>query len=161
MDFSAFGAASRVWTDYGYPATAYTIGAEFIRYYRWPVTPSIEFRYKSTSNGRTVDENTFGGGIRVEHAIRNFRPYGTFLVSKGTIHYNFDHPYNPHPTAEPYTQDGSVVYSPGLGVDYDIAYRWAVLADYQYEFWNLGYNQTLTPRALAIGVLYRVSFGRE
>jgi hypothetical protein len=65
-------------------------------------------------------------------------------------------PYNPHPTGQPYTQDGSIVYSPGVGVDYDLAYHWAVRGDYQFEFWNLGYNQTLSPKALTIGVVYRI-----
>jgi hypothetical protein len=161
IDLSAFTAFSRIWTDYGYPAGGYLFGVDFTRHYNLPVTPSIEFRIKSTSGGRTVDESTLGGGIRVERTIKNFHPYATLLISKGTIHYNFSNPYDPHPNGQPYTQDGSIVYSPGMGVDYDLAYHWAVRADYQFEFWNLGYNQTLSPRALAIGILYRVPFRRE
>jgi hypothetical protein len=155
-DLSTFAAYSRISPDYGPPNGGFTFGAGYTHYLRLPLTPTLEFRIKRSSNGAAVNENTWGGGIRIEHTIQNFHPYGTFLISKGTIHYNFSNPYNPHPTGQPYTQDGSIVYSPGLGVDYDLTYRWAVRADYQFECWNLGYNQTLSPTALTIGVLYRV-----
>ena len=157
-DISTFVAVSRIWPDYGGANNGFTFGADYTHYIlRLPVVPSLEFRVKKSS-GQAVDETTVGGGIRVERTIKNYRPYATFLVSKGTIHYNFSNPYTPHPTGQPYTQDGSIVYSPGLGLDYDLTYNWAVRADYQFESWTLGNTLPLTPRALTIGVLYRVLF---
>jgi hypothetical protein len=161
-ELSAFATYSRVTTDYGYPNKGgTTFGLLYVREVRWFLTPSIEFRVKATFDGRTVDEHTWGGGIRFERRIRDFRPYGNFFISSGTIHYNFSNPYNPHPTATPYTWDNSIVYSPGFGVDYNLSRYWGARFDYQFEFWNLGNSQTLTPQAMSFGILYRIQFGRE
>jgi len=158
-EISVFGGYAKVWPDYG-PFTNHgaTFGVDYIHYTHWFVNPSVEFRVKVTSGGGTVDENTWGGGARFEREIKYFHPYADFLISKGTIHYNFQNPTNPHPTGTPYTSDNSIVYSPGLGVDFDVTYHLAARVDYQWEFWNLGNNQTLTPKALTIGVLFRIPF---
>ena len=37
------------------------------------------------ANGATVDESTYGGGIRVEKSFNRFRPYADFLISGGSI----------------------------------------------------------------------------
>ena len=160
-EFSAFATYSRVTTDYGYPNNGATVGLQYLRFVRWYVTPSIEFRVKATFDGRTVDEHTWGGGVRFERRILDFRPYGNFFISSGTIHYNFSSPYNPHPVGKPYTSDNSIVYSPGFGIDYNLSKYWGARFDYQFEFWNLGNNQTLTPQAMSFGILYRIQFGRE
>ena len=154
-DISVFGTYSRVTTDYG-PETnnGYTFGANYTRYMHWFVNPSLEFRAK-IANGPTVDEKTFGGGIRAERQFKNFHPYADFLISAGTI--DFQHP-NIDVRGNLYKSDDSIVYSTGIGLDYDVTSRWAARADYQFEHWSLGTNQTLTPRVLSFGVVYRIPF---
>ena len=83
-----------------------------------------------------------------------FIPYIDFLVSSGTI--QFDQPFI-DARGKLYTSDNSIVYSAGGGVDYDITRHFAARFDYQFEHWNLGTTQTLTPEALSIGVVYHLS----
>lgn len=158
---SAFATYSRIRTDYGYANNGATFGLQYTRYLHWHLTPSIEFRVKTAFGGNTVDERTVGGGIRFEHRFHYFQPYGNFFISSGTIRYNFANPYNPHPTGASYTSDNSIVYSPGFGLDYKLSRYWGARLDYQFEFWNLGNDQTLTPQAMSFGILYRIHLGRE
>jgi len=154
-DISVFGTYSRVSPDYG-PQTnnGYTFGANYTRYMHWFVNPSLEFRAK-IAPGTTVDEKTFGGGIRVERQFKKFHPYADFLISAGTIDFQFP---NIDVRGKLYKSDDSIVYSTGGGLDYDITSQWAAKADYQFEHWSLGTNQTLTPGVLSFGVVYRIPF---
>jgi hypothetical protein len=153
-EISVYGAYSRVWPDYAPQKDNGAIfGADYTRFINFFLTPSLEFRGKVVS-GPTVNERTWGGGIRGEHRFRNFYPYIDFLVSAGTIQFN-------HPSLDAfgrlYASDNSIVYSAGGGVDYDITRRFAARFDYQFEHWNLGTNQSLTPEALSIGAVYHLT----
>lgn len=154
---SAFGMYSRVWTDYDIPGNGYTFGGDYTRFYSW-ASPSVEFRFKK-GNGRAVNERTIGGGIRVERSFRYFRPYADFLLSSGTITFAGKNYIGAQGTGS----NGSIVYSLGGGLDYDISDRWSIRVDYQHEHWNV--NKTplveLTPVALSFGVRYRFSLHRK
>ncbi len=63
-------------------------GGEYTRFMNRFLNPSLEVRGKVAA-GATVDERTWGGGIRGVHRFRNFYPYIDFLVSSGTIHFNY------------------------------------------------------------------------
>lgn len=156
-DASAFVAYTRLTTDYGYPDNGVTIGANYTRYFRF-ISPALEVRFK-TASGRTVGERTFGGGLRLEHQWSYFHPYADLLVSKGTITFADKNAIGSFGTGS----NGSIVYSYGGGVDYDFADQWSARVDYQSEHWNLGEppNFTLTPRALSIGILYRIRLHRR
>jgi len=154
-DISVFGAYSRVTPDYApQKNNGAMFGVDYIRYMHWFVTPSLEFRGK-IAPGPVVGQRTFGGGIRVERQLRNFHPYADFLVSAGTFTFT-------HPTIDVrgklYASDNSIVYSAGLGLDYDVTRTFAARVDYQFEHWNLGTSQTFTPENLRIGVFYRIPF---
>jgi len=154
-DISVFGAYSRLSPDYGpQQNNGVTFGADYTRYLHWFLNPSLELRGK-VAPGDTVGERTYGGGIRVEHQFRNFHPYADFLVSSATL--TFTHPII-DVRGKLYKSDNSIVYSVGGGLDYDITPKWAARADYQYEFWNYGINQTLTPTVFSLGVVYRIPF---
>ena len=134
-----------------------SFGIDYSRYMRF-VTPAIEFRVKLAS-GTTVDENTYGGGIRVEHQWSNFHPYGMFLISSGHINYHFKTPPIMS-NGKPYLSDSSVVYGYGGGLDYDITPNFSARGEFQAESWSLGgYTPiTLTPSMWSLGVVYRIPF---
>lgn len=154
---SGFFTYTRLAPDYGGSVNAFTLGGDYTKFYRL-VSPAVEVRFKKSSLG-TVSERTFGGGIRVEHAISYFHPYGDFLISSGTINFAGKNYIGANGTGS----NGSVVYSYGGGVDYDFADQWSVRVDYQSEHWNLNETPaiTLAPRALSFGVLYRFRFHRQ
>ena len=153
-EISFFGAYSRVSTDYGAQKDNGAIfGADYTRFMHFFLTPTLELRGK-IATGPNVNQRTWGGGIRAGHRFRRFYPYMDFLVSAGTIQFN--HPFIDS-RGKPYASDNSIVYSAGGGVDYDITRRFAARFDYQFEHWNLGTTQTLTPQALSIGAVYHLS----
>jgi hypothetical protein len=161
-DISAFVLYTRLTPDYG-PTNnnGVTLGVDYTRYTRWWANPSIEFRAK-IANGSTVNEKAFGGGIRFEKRIHDkFHPYADFLISAGSINYNFV----PPPTlinGQPYTSDSTITYSYGGGLDYDITRSFAFRGDFQFEKWYLDRNPAtaahLTPTGWSLGVVYRIPF---
>jgi len=152
---SAFGTYSRISTDRdSHKNNGVTFGGNYTRYLNWFLTPSLEFRGKIAPGG-TVGEKTFGGGIRGERRLKNFVPYANFLVSYGRL--TFTHPDTSGP-GKPYLYDDSIVYSTGLGLDYNLTSQWAARVDYQFEHWNLGQHNTFTPQVFSIGILYRIPF---
>jgi hypothetical protein len=132
-----------------------TFGFDYTRYASPWFTPSLEIRTKFAT-GTSVNESTYGGGLRVEHRFGSFYPYGDSLMSYGKI--TFNHPDRTGP-GPPYTHDDAFVTSFGLGCDIDITERWTARVDYQFEHWNVSYNEMFDPRALSFGVLYRIPFG--
>lgn len=153
---SAFVTYTRLDPDYSTDGNAVTVGGDYTRFLKF-VSPSIEARFK-TGSGPAVTETTFGGGIRVEHQIRYFHPYGDFLISDGLITFAQKDFIGGNGKGS----NSSVVYSFGGGVDYDFADQWSARVDYQSERWNLKTvpNVTLTPSAYSIGILYRFRLGR-
>lgn len=158
-DLSVFAMYHRLTPDYG-PTNnnGISFGADYTRYTRWWVKPSIEFRAK-IANGTTVDESSFGGGIRAEKPIGNFHPYADFLISAGSIKYHLKTP-PVLPNGQPYTSDGTVVYGFGGGLDYDVWRNFAVRGDYQFEKWHLDKYAPidLSPNGWSVGIVYRIPF---
>jgi len=166
-DLSTFVGYTRLSPDYGgLPDNlnnGVSFGAFYTRYLHW-FAPAVEFRGK-IANGHTVDEKTYGGGIRVEKSYRRYRPFGDFLVSAGTINYHLVTPPNvPAPPGIPYIihtySDSSVVYTLGGGLDFDVTERISARGEYQHEHWSLGKfgPVTLTPSMWGFGVVYRIPF---
>jgi opacity protein-like surface antigen len=153
---SAFGTYTRLTTDYGSSGNGITVGGDYIRYLKF-LSPAIEVRFK-TGSGMAVREETFGGGLRIEHQIKYFHPYADLLINDGLIHFT----KNGYIGGNGKGSNSSVVYSFGGGVDYDFADQWAARVDYQSEHWNLQTvpNVILTPRAFSFGILYRFRLGR-
>ena len=162
VELSAFGTFSIVNPDRAvfYPQNSNrnfgaTFGFDYTRYVSPWLTPSLELRTKFAT-GTSVNESTYGGGLRVEHRFGSFYPYGDFLMSYGTI--TFNHPDLTLP-GPPYTHDDAFVTSFGVGCDIDVTQRWTARVDYQFEHWKVSYNSIFNPHALSFGVLYRIPFG--
>lgn len=158
-DLSAFGLYSKLTPDYGpQKNNGITFGIDYTRYTRWWVNPSIEFRAK-IAHGTTVDEKSWGGGIRVEKPINHWHPYADFLLSAGTINYHLQTPAI-LPNGKPYIDDATITKSFGGGLDYDLTPRFALRGDMQFEKWHLDkYTPIyLTPYAWSAGVVYRIPF---
>lgn len=142
--------------DYGSSGDAVTVGGDYTKFYKF-LSPSLEARFK-TGSGLAVSEETFGGGLRVEHQIKYFHPYIDFLVSNGWIHFA----EKDYIGSNSNSSNSSIVYSFGGGMDYDVSDQWAARLDFQSESWNLQSvpNVTLAPRAYSFGILYRFLSGR-
>ncbi len=147
-DISVFGGFQSAQPDYG-PYTSYggVFGADFTRYIHFPVEPSLEFRANFNSN-IAVTEHSYVVGLRAAVPYRILKPYGTFLVGPGNIHF----PYNPG-----YTGDNSVVYSYGGGVDVHVIKNFSAKFDFQAQHWNTG-EFTYTPTLSTVGVVYTIPF---
>jgi hypothetical protein len=127
--------------------SGFTFGGDYSFNLPHGFVPSLEGRIKFAP-GSFVTENTYGGGVRLEHRIQYFRPYVDFLWSYGTISFTQQ--------VGTYKDDNSVVYSLGGGLDYNLTTNWATRVDYQYEFWKTGMHVAFNPGALTIGVVYRI-----
>ena len=99
--------------------------------------------------------DTFGGGL-IYHPrwirFHRFEPYAKGIASYGSIDFTIGSPN--------YSHDTRTVISVGGGVDYRLATRIALRADYEYQRWPqfLGPN-ALTPSGFTVGALY--SFGHS
>ena len=79
-----------------------------------------------------------------------------FLFGRGEIDY---HP--PFVVGDlQYLSSNTFVYSPGVGLDYNLTHSLAIKADAQFQHWNtpVTASGTLNPTALTIGVLYNFDF---
>jgi hypothetical protein len=157
-DLSVFGEYQRLTPDYG-PGTnpGIVLGGDFTYFLRFPVVPSLEARLAYSTGGVVANEHTFLVGARADlnrFTAKRYHPYAVLLLGPGTITFV-------HPTPN-YPSDNSIVVSYGGGLDYEITRSVAVKGEFTTQSWNLGTGSSpLTPSALAIGVRYRLPFGRR
>lgn len=151
LDISVYGGYLNTNSDYGpYRNTGEAFGVDLTPHlFHFPIDPSLEFRINLT-NGPAVAERTYLPGLRGTYNFHALHPYGTFLIGPGTIHFNF--PNNG------YQNDSSTVYDLGGGLNLDVYPNFQVMADFQYQHWNLGGSDTLTPTLFLFGVTYHIPF---
>lgn len=155
-----FGGAAYNQPDYGpdqYKDWGFVLGGNYDRYFRvgnFPVGAGLEMRMTRVT-GTIVDENTWGGGIRLNTEIFNrFHPFVDGLLGEGTIKYHFlPFPNNPH-----YTQDNGWILQYGFGIDVDLTPSFSLKLDGQQQNWNLGTNYTLGPAVYSAAIVYRIPF---
>lgn len=159
MDVTIFGGLQHLDPDYGRSGYGFTAGADLTRYFHFPIAPSFEVR-GNYAHANFVTESTQLFGFRVKTDLRHrIHPYADFLIGAGEIHFD-------QPLAPGYTHDGSVVYSYGAGVDYDLYKNFAAKVDFQGQSWNMGpesaapgaANFTLAPTTWVFGLAYRIPF---
>jgi hypothetical protein len=120
------------------------------------LSPSLEAR-GSYTRGSDVALKTILGGIRLEPKLERIHPYGNVLVGRGSI--VFVHPGR-HPDGSLYSNDDSIIFNYGGGLQYDLRENWAVQAEFQRQEWNLGGNPQVRfhPNGFNFGVVYRIPF---
>jgi len=155
-EISAFAGFTNIDSDYGDRNSGFTLGADYTRFFHFPVAPSFEVRANHTS-GMSLTEESILFGLRFEAPIhRYFHPYGTALIGGTKIIFKVP----PYPT---YTYDQTSAYSLGGGIDIDVARNFRAKFEYQQQFEDFGPNYlhddfTLTPHGFTAGVVYRIPF---
>ena len=93
----------------------------------------------------------------MEYPLGKFHPYADFLIGRGQIDYHspgfiFGNTL--------YISTNTVVYSPGVGVDYNFTHNLALKADAQFQHWSTPViaSGTIYPVALTFGVVYNFDF---
>ncbi len=162
LGISAFGLATGNWTNLsGGRNLAITAGGDlaFLSFHRF--RPVLEIRGTYPFYGGQVDrQKAVMGGLKVERQFGNFRPYANFLVGRGVI--DFQHGGYIY-SGYLYIRTVSTVYSPGVGVEYDLTRHWALKADLQYQHWDTPAvpSGVVNPRLLSAGAVYRFDFNHH
>lgn len=148
-DISVFAGVELANPEYGpNDNSGVALGADFTRYFRHlPVQPSLELR-ANLNYGTYADERSVLVGLKAGYQYHRFDPYVDFLVGPGFIHY----PLNIN-----YTDDNSVVYSYGGGIDVDLLRNFSLKLDLQQQRWNTD-TFTFKPVVGVIGVTYHIPF---
>lgn len=161
LGISVFGAGTGTWTKIrGGRNLGITAGADlsFMSYRRF--RPSIELRGTYPIKGGTIaSEKNFMGGVKVEYPYGNFHPYANFLIGRGEINYQNGGFVTGNLL---YFRSQSTIFSPGFGVDYDVAKDWAIKGDYQFQHWDVPVlpSGSTNANSISVGVLYRFDFNQ-
>lgn len=159
LQLSAFVAGTGTFTNLeGGKNLDITAGADltFLRFRRF--RPAAEVRGSYPIDGGTISsQKSFLVGPRVEYPLGRAHPYVDFFVGRGQIDYlnggfvvgNLD-----------YISSNSFVYSPGVGVDFDLNHYFAVKGDVQFQHWNTPVTPSgsINPTALTLGLVYNFDF---
>jgi hypothetical protein len=155
-EISAFAGFTNIDSDYGTRNNGFTIGADYTRFFHFPIAPSFEVRANHTS-GISLTEESILFGLRLEAPFRQrFHPYATALFGGTKIFFKF-------PPTTTYTYDQTSAISLGGGIDVDVTRNFRAKFDYQQQFEDFGANAfnpdfTLTPSGFTAGVVYRIPF---
>ena len=123
----------------------------------WVRGIGIEAEYRAVYAGDMVDqtglkESTAGGGaIYTWRHWRDFRPYGKYIFSLGSI------AFAPIPQANgsSYSQDSRAAQAFGGGFEVRCSHHIWARADYQYQSWGRFLGPTdFTPQGLSVGAMY-------
>lgn len=161
LGLSAFGAATGTYTNIlGGRNLGITAGADlaFLSYRRFRPVLEVRGNYPFY-NGRINNQRSLLGGLKIERPIGPFHPYANFLIGRGQINYPIGLLFN----NLLYLKTVSTVYSPGVGLDYDITDQWAAKVDFQYQHWDTPAvaGGVINPKALSAGVVYRFDFNHH
>jgi opacity protein-like surface antigen len=155
LQLSAFAGATGIFTDFlGGKNLAITAGADLTFLAFRQFRPAFEIRGTyPIDSGHISSQKSFLLGPKVEYPIGPFHPYADFLIGRGEIDYNnggfiFDNTL--------FISTNTVVYSPGVGLDYNFTHNLAIKADAQFQHWNTAAvaSGSIHPTALTLGVLY-------
>ena len=159
LQLSAFAGVTGTFTGFeGGKNLGITAGADLtylgFRLFR----PSFEARGTyPIDEGHISSQKNFLLGPKVEYPLGKLHPYADFLIGRGQIDYHspgfiFGNTL--------YISTNTVVYSPGVGVDYNFSHNLALKADAQFQHWDTPVvaSGTIHPVALTLGVVYNFDF---
>jgi opacity protein-like surface antigen len=159
LQLSAFVAATGTFTGFeGGKNLGITAGADLTYLDFRLFHPSFEARGTyPIDKGHISSQKNFLLGPKVEYPLGKFHPYADFLIGRGQIDYHspgfiFGNTL--------YISTNTMVYSPGVGVDYNFTHNLALKADAQFQHWNTPVvaSGTIHPVALTFGVVYNFDF---
>ncbi|GAC1366277.1 MAG: hypothetical protein NVSMB3_14970 [Acidobacteriaceae bacterium] len=184
LELSAFGGGTGTYTGIlGGRNLGITAGGDlaFLTYHRF--RPALELRATyPIHNGQLDAQKNFLGGLKVERDLGRFHPYADFLVGRGQIDYQRG---GLHVGIVRFISSTSTVFSPGVGVDYDLTPQWAIKGDFQYQRWDVPFAMengapapptilstpggvfqvpttgTIHPRVITLGAVYRFDFNHH
>ena len=161
LQLSAFAAATGTFTGLeGGKNLGITAGADltYLGFRRF--LPSFEARGTyPIDKGHISSQKNFLLGPKVEYPLGRFHPYADFLIGRGQIDYH-DPGFISGNTL--YINSNTLVYSPGVGLDYNLTHNLAIKADVQFQHWNTPVTPSgsIHPTALSLGVVYNFDFNR-
>jgi hypothetical protein len=136
-----------------------TAGADltFLRFRHFLPVAEIRGSYP-IDGGHISSQKNFLVGPKVEYPMGRLHPYADVLFGRGAINYlsggyivgNLE-----------YLSSNSFVYSPGVGLDYNLTPALALKADFQYQHWNtppLIASGTIYPKVITLGAVYVFDF---
>ena len=159
VQLSAFGTATPISTglEHGNNLTV-TAGADIAFAGLRRIRSVIEIRGTYPIASGDVDkQKSFVAGPVLEYTFGRFRPYADLLVGKGAINYlRGGYIFG----AEKYISSSTVVYSPGVGLDYGITHHFALKADLQYQHWDVPVvaSRRINPTVVSLGGKYMFDF---
>ena len=163
LQLSAFGGATGVFTGLsGGKNFSVTVGGDLGLPPFHGVRPTIEVRGTYPADRGLVDnQKSVLGGLRVDFLLgHRWHPYADLLVGRGEMDYT---PYGYLYQNFVYDLTTTLVYSPGVGFDYDLTEHWGVKVDGQIQRWG----STPTPsgsiysRLGTAAIVYRFDFNRH
>jgi hypothetical protein len=155
LQLSAFVAGTGTLTDLsGGKNLGITAGADITVLHFRLFKPAFEVRGTYPVNGGTISsQKNLLLGPKVEYPVGRFHPYADFLIGRGGIDYlrggyvfgNIK-----------YISSNTLVYSPGVGLDYNLMHNLAVKADFQYQHWDTPAvpSGSISPKAFTLGAVY-------
>jgi opacity protein-like surface antigen len=93
--------------------------------------------------GGSFSEKTYEIGARGFTTIGPFVPYGKAMIGHGTLAF-------PNNGATP----GYTLFAAGAGLDYKLAKRFHLRADYEFQKWSTFQNGSFSPQLLTFGAAY-------
>jgi hypothetical protein len=159
MQVSTFSAATPISTGLGQGNNInITAGADiaFVGLRRTPSVIEIRGTYP-LAPGNVDKQKSFLAGPVIEYTVGRFRPYVDFLIGKGAISYlSGGYVFG----SAKYLSSSTVVYSPGVGLDYKITHHFALKADLQYQHWDVPVVAAghINPIVVSLGGKYMFDF---
>jgi opacity protein-like surface antigen len=161
LQLSAFVAATGTFTGLqGGKNLGITAGADltFLGFRRF--RPSFEARGTyPIDKGHISSQKNFLLGPKVEYPLGRFHPYVDFLFGRGEIDY---HAPGFIFGDSLYIKSNTFIYSPGVGVDYNLTHNFEIKGDVQFQHWDAPVTTSgvIHPTALTLGVVYNFDFNR-
>ena len=160
LQLSAFAAGTGAFTDLdGGRNRDITAGADLTFLTFLLIKPSLEVRGTyPIDKGQIASQKNFLVGPKVEYPLGRLHPYADLFFGRGEIAYN-----NFIVGEVQYLSSSTSVFSPGIGVDYDLTHQVAVKADFQDQHWDTpaSISGSISPRTLTLGAVYAFDFNRN